>query len=142
MFRRSLLIALLTALPSLADVTKILAEPNLERRSALALEEVDFALTSARKAYESQQFDDFRKQLADAAEMTQLCYQSLQDSGKRARRSPKWFKHAEQRLLVIQRRVDALVKDVSADDRPPVEAVQVKIREIHDQVLQDIMSRK
>lgn len=142
MFRRCVLIAVLTALPALADIERVKAEPNLERRSALALDEADSALTASRKAYDSGQLDEFRKQLNEAGDLVQLSYQSLQETGKRARRSPKWFKRAEQRLLLILRRVDALAKDVSTDDKPPVESLQKRAREIHDQLLQDIMSRK
>ncbi len=125
-----------------ADVEKVKAEPKLERRSALALDEAESVLVSAQKDYEAGNIDEFRKGLQEASELTDLSYQSLQDTGKRARRDPKWFKRAEQRLVVILRRVDALAKDVASDDRAAVESVQKKMREVHDQLVQDIMTRK
>jgi len=125
-----------------ADVEKVKAEPNLTRRSTLALDEAESALTAARKSYDGGQMPEFQKDLKEAGDLVELSYEALQDTGKRARHDPKWFKKAEQRLLVMLRRVDALAKDVSTDDRAVVEAVQKRFRDVHDQLVQDIMSKK
>lgn len=124
------------------DFDAVKAEPNLERRSALALDKSDAQIGEARKAWEAGKIDEFKAHVSEAGELANLCYQSLQDSGKRARKSPKWFKHAEQKLLVMLRRVDSLAKDVGVEDRPVVEALQKQLHDIHDQVLQDIMTKK
>jgi hypothetical protein len=124
------------------DQDSVLAETNLERRSALALEKSDEQIGEARKAWEAGKVEEFKSHLDQAGDLADLCYKSLQDSGKRARRSPKWFKRAEQKLLVMLRRVDSLVKDVGVEDRPAVESLQKRLRDVHDQLLQDIMSRK
>lgn len=124
------------------DTDAVKAEPNLERRSALALVKAEEHIGAARAAYQESKFEDFKSHLEHAGQLTDLCYQSLQDSGKRARRSPKWFKSAEQKLLVMLRRLDSLVKDTAVDDRPPAEALQKRLRDVHDQLLQDIMTKK
>jgi len=137
-----IILVLCTAATLFADVARVKAEPNLERRSALALDEADASLTAARKSYEAGQVEEFKSELKQTSELIELSYESLQETGKNARRSPKWFKRAEQRLLYILRRVDALQRDVSVDDKPLVDPVQKKIRDVHDQILQDIMSKK
>lgn len=125
-----------------ADVVSVRSEPNLERRSSLALDQVEAELTAARKAYDDGQQEDFQLHVRTAGEMTDLSYDSLKQTGKRARKSPKWFKRAEQKLLGILRRIESLSKDVSVDDRPAVEALQKRVTGAHDQILQDIMSKK
>jgi len=125
-----------------SDKDDLKLQPNLEKRSGLALDKAEAHIGAARAAYEGNKMEEFKSHLNDAGELTELCYQSLQDSGKRARRSPKWFKYAEQKLLVMLRRLDSLVKDTSMEDRGPAEALQKRMRDVHEQVLQDIMSKK
>ena len=135
-------LGLAVLLPAASDVEAVKAEPNLERRSALALDKAEARIGDARKAYEGGDLDQYKAHLEEAGQLGELCYQSLQDSGKRARKSPKWFKHAEQKLLVILRRLDSLVKDTSVDDRAPAMALDKRLRDVHEQVLQDIMTKK
>ena len=136
------ILVLFSSVTLFADVAKVKAEPNLERRSALALDEAESLLTAARKSYEGGEIDQFKRELKQTAELIDLSYESLQETGKNARRSPKWFKRAEQRLLYMLRRVDALQRDVAVEDRPLVDPVLKKARDVHDQLLQDIMSKK
>lgn len=108
----------------------------------MALVQVESEIDAARTAYTSGDAEPFQQHLKSAAELAGLSYKSLQDSGKSARRSPKWFKRAEQKLLKILRRVDSFVKDVSSEDRAAVEALRLRVSDIHDRILQDIMSKK
>lgn len=136
------LLSLTVLVPGADEDAALKAEPNLERRSAIALDKAEEHIGAARSAYQGNKLEEFKSHLDDAGRMTDLCYQSLQDSGKRARKSPKWFKHAEQKLLVMLRRLDSLVKDTSVDDRPPAEALQKRLRDVHEQLLNDIMTKK
>jgi len=137
-----IIVVLCTAATLFADVARVKAEPNLERRSALALDEAESMLTAARKSYDGGQIEQFKSELKQTAELIDLSYESLQETGKNARRSPKWFKRAEQRLLYMLRRVDALQRDVAIEDKAFVDPVLKKARDVHDQLLQDIMSKK
>lgn len=136
------ILVLFTTATLFADVARIKAEPNLEKRSALALDEAESMLTAARKSYDGGQVEQFKSELKQTAELIDLSYESLQETGKNARKSPKWFKRAEQRLLYMLRRVDTLQRDVAVEDRPLVEPVLKKARDVHDQLVQDIMSKK
>ena len=118
----------------------VMAESNLEKRSELALQEADTAITAARQAYEAQEREAFRARVSDVEQLAELSYKSLQDTGKRARRSPKYFKRAELKLRGILRRLAGLSAEVSADDRPLVEAARSRINGVHEQLLHDIMT--
>jgi hypothetical protein len=122
----------------------ILAEDDLQKRSDLALKEADEQITAASKAYSPNSGDlkEFRTHLATVGELAQFSLKSLQDSGKRARKSPKYFKRAELKLRSLLRRLDTLEKNVLVDDRPPVTKAKGLLTGVHDQILQDIMSKR
>jgi hypothetical protein len=123
--------------------SSVLAEQDLQKRSELALQEADEEISAAAKAYSpGASTKDFEKHLVDAGELAQLSLKSLQDSGKRARKQPKYFKRAELKLRGLMRRLDSLEKDVLVDDRPPVKKVKSVFTEVHEQILLDIMSPK
>lgn len=117
-------------------------EQNLEKRSQLALVHADREIDAARKAYDEGNLGGFRSHVDIVADAAELSYQSLQDTGKRARRSPKWFKRAEKDMRMLLRRLTSLEDHVFLDDRPQVASVRKRVQDVHDQVLHDIMSKK
>ncbi len=123
-----------------ADLLSVRAEPNLEKRSDLALEFASQSMDSAKKAYEETPAE-FAGRLADIQAGAELSYTSLQETGKAARRSPKYFKRAELKLRALLRRLDNLAKEVSIEDRKPVDGVHARVSELHEQVLHEIMSK-
>jgi len=127
-----------------AEIPKsILEERDLEKRSELALKEADDQISEAAKSYKSApEMKEFQAHLDSIGELAQFSLKSLQDSGKRAGRRPKYFKRAEMKLRSLLRRLDTLEMDVSAEDRPPVEKIKLAVAEAHEQVLQDIMSKR
>jgi len=137
-----ILLLLAAAAAASMEVSSVRAEPNLEKRSVLAMTEAEEQLSTARKFQEAGKIEEFRTALKLSGDMLELCYKSLEDTGKRARRDPRWFKRAEQKLMVLLRRIDGLVRDVQSEDRPAAESLQKRAREIHDQLIHDIMSRK
>ena len=124
-----------------ADLSQVRAEPNLEKRSELALEYANAALNQAKKAYEETS-TDFPTQMDEVRQAVELSYQSLHDTGKAARRSPKYFKRAEMRMRALIKRLDNLEREVGLEDRLPVDEAKKRIIQVHDQVLFDIMSKK
>jgi hypothetical protein len=96
-----------------ADLKRALAEPNLEKRSGLALANAAAAYELARAAYERGD----NAQVADAADeildSVKLAYTSLTTTGKDPRKSPKWFKKAEIDTRNLLRK---LVRELSAGD--------------------------
>jgi hypothetical protein len=125
-----------------ADIDAVIAEPNPERRSQKALEVAESRVAVAKETYDAGNLTEFRETIEEIGDLAELSYKSLGETGKRARRSPKWFKRAEQRLLVLIRKVDNLEKDVSIQDRDLVTALKKRVSDVHDTVLHDIMTKK
>jgi hypothetical protein len=125
-----------------ADAESVTAEPNLEKRSQLALLQANQSLDAARKAYASGETEQFASHIGEVAAMADLSYKSLLDTGKKARRNPKWFKRTEQSMRTLLRKVESIEKEVSIDDRAVVESARKSISEVHEQLLHDIMTKK
>jgi hypothetical protein len=138
------LLFVMLAVPVFGEVPEaVLAEHDLQKRSDLALQEADEQISAASKAYSpSGGLKDFEMHLAAVGELAQISLKSLHDSGKRARKQPKYFKRAELKLRTLLRRLDTLEKEVLVDDRPPVARTKNLLTEVHEQILQDIMSKK
>ena len=70
------------------DLTSLRTEPNLEKRSELALDYANSALDQARDAYTAGDLAKMQMELTEVAESVSLAYQALEDTGKDARRNP------------------------------------------------------
>lgn len=133
---------ILCAVACPGDFPAVMAEANLEKRSELALKQADLAITAARKAYSNHTMEEFRDRLQDAEELVQISYKSLQDTGKRARNSPKHFKRAELFIRGLLRRLANFEDEVGLEDRESVKAAAQQIGSVHEQLLHDIMTKK
>src|SRR5271165_34350 len=122
------------------DLAAIKLEPNLERRSELALGNASAAMDAARDA--SGDEAKLKEALHELRESVDLAYQSLVDSGKSARRNPKFFKKAELKTRELMRRLEGLAQAVDAEDRVLVEGVRERVSKVHDDLIQDIMQKK
>ncbi|HUS07456.1 MAG TPA: hypothetical protein VMZ52_14205 [Bryobacteraceae bacterium] len=126
----------------MADLRSIQAEPNLEKRSDLALAYAEDVIDTARQAHKASDEKAFAAAMKDMLDSVELSRKSLEDTGKAARRSPKYFKRAEMKTRTIIRRLDNLEKEVGFEDRAAVEQVVKRVHEIHDQILMNIMTEK
>jgi hypothetical protein len=125
-----------------ADLAAVKIETNLEKRSEKALENANRAIDEARAAYKLSDLKIFRDLLAEIKESVELSYNSLQETGKAARRSPKYFKRAEMKMHDIARRLDGLAAEVDIAERPEVEAVKKTASDLEDKLLLEIMTKK
>src|SRR5262245_36578165 len=103
------------------DLAAVKSEPNLEKRSDRALDNANVALDAARDAYNNGDYDQSQAQLDEVGASVDLAYESLTQTGKDPRRSPKWFKRAELRTRELLRRLEGLRDTVSFADRDRVE---------------------
>jgi hypothetical protein len=124
------------------DLAAIKLEPNLERRSDLALQNATAAMDAARDASAAGDIRRVKSSLEEIRESVDLAYQSLVDSGKSARRNPKFFKRAELKTRELMRRLEGLGHAVDSDDRVSVENVRDRVSKIHDNLIEDIMEKK
>jgi len=88
-----------------ADLGSIRQEQNLERRSEMALEYADSSLSAARAAYSSGDLEKTKAAIGEMQESVDLAYESLTETGKDARRKPKFFKRAELTTRELLRRL-------------------------------------
>ena len=132
----------LTANLPAADLTSIQQEPNLERRSQLAMDYAGTALDTARTAYQASDLAKTQSALDEVGEAVDLAFDSLQKTGKEARRDPKFFKRTELSTRQLLRRIEGLAESMSFQDRSLVEKLRERVAAIHDDLLQGIMSKK
>jgi hypothetical protein len=125
-----------------AGLKEVMAEPNLERRSRLALENAGTAYQSARSAYDAGNRDAATAALHEVQESIEVAYTSLQATGKDPRKSPKWFKKAEMDTRDLLRRLDSFQQAMSFEDRASVDPVKAKIQLVHDELLMGLMEGK
>jgi hypothetical protein len=135
------MIFVLSLLLAFADLAAVKAEPDLEKRSEAALDFANDAIDQARAAYGSGDLARTQAALAAVGESVELSYESLRASGKKPRRS-KYYKHAEQKIHAMLRRLHALRDAMAVEDRPAVEAAIKKLQDINEEVLSDVMTKK
>jgi hypothetical protein len=123
------------------DLTSVRNEPNLERRSELALDYANSALDTARNSYNGGDSAKVEPALNDVGDAVDVAYEALSETGKNPRNN-KYFKKAELRTRELMRRLDGLMQTVSFDDRAPIAKVRERIADVHDNLLQGIMSKK
>jgi hypothetical protein len=124
-----------------ADLRRALAEPNLEKRSGLALENAMTVLKAARAAYDKDDNVEVVKDAAEILESVELAAKSLTDSGKNPRRSD-WFKKAEISTRDLARRLQDFQEQMSYADRPLLEKVRTRVQQVHDELLLGVMEGK
>jgi hypothetical protein len=125
-----------------ADLTKALAEQNLEKRSSLALANAAAAYQAARAAYQKGDNDTLVAAIAEIQESVDLAYTSLTQTGKNPRKSPKWFKKAEIETRDLSRKLDSLEQEMSFSERPVLEKLKARVQQVHDDLLLGLMEGK
>jgi len=136
-----LALVLLSASELRADLKRALAEPNLEKRSGLAMDNASAALKAARAAYDKGDNDEVAKAIAEVLESVDLAASSLDQSGKNPRRSD-WYKKAEISTRDLARRIDSLENDMSYTDRPMLEKLKARVQKVHEELLLGVMEGK
>jgi hypothetical protein len=137
-----LALSLCCAPPARADLKAALAEPDLEKRSGLALDNASQALKAAREAYDNGNNVLFTSLASEIEQSVDLAEKSLQQTGKDPRNHPKWFKRAEISTRDLLRRLDALQQGMSYLDRPQLDALKAHIAKVHDDLLLGLMEGK
>lgn len=125
----------------LADIAGLKTEPNLGKRSDLALEDANRAIDEARAAYQAGDAKKTDADLLEVREAVNVCLESLENSGQRPRTS-KYYKNAEIKLRLLLRRLNNFRDEMSVDDRKPAEDDVSRLQEVHDRLLNEIMSKK
>lgn len=123
------------------DIASVKAEPDLEKRSDLALSNADHAIDEARQAYSSGDDKAEQAALGEVRESVDVSLDALEHSGKSPRKN-RHYKNAELKLRALIRRLSGFRDEVSFDSRQRVEAVIKRLSDVHDQLLDEIMSKR
>lgn len=136
-----MILLLALALLAFADIGAVKSEPDVERRSELALASADKQVDAARTAYNGG--DEKAEQLAlgEVRELVDVSYDALEHSNRPPRKS-KYYKNAELKLSALLRRLNSFRDQVGIDGREAVEAVIKRVSDVHDEVLAAIMSKQ
>jgi hypothetical protein len=125
-----------------ADLKQAMAEPNLEKRSKLALENAAAAYQAAHAAYDAGENDKVMAAAAEITESVDLAYASLTKTGKDPRKSPKWFKQAEIETRNLLRRIETFQQQMNFSDREMLDKTKAKVQQVHDDLLVGLMEGK
>ena len=124
------------------DLNAVQQEPNPEKRNQLAIEFANSALDAARTAYQANDLDKTRASLDETGEAVTLAYDSLKQTGKEARRDPKFFKRTELATRQMLRRIEGMAEAMNFEDRSLIDKLRERVTSIHEDLLQDIMAKK
>jgi len=128
--------------PAEDELSRVEAEPNLEKRAHAALDNADDALRRAREAYTKGDDATTNARLDEVEKSVELADTALKQTGKNPSRSPKHFKQAEMRSRDLLRRLDGFREQMSVSDRAAAERVVEVVQKIHDAWLDGIMGKK
>jgi hypothetical protein len=136
--------AVLSAAPALlhADLKAAMAEPDLGKRSKLALDNAAAALKATREAYNRDEKDKVAADANEILESVNLASESLKATGKNPRRSPKWFKQAEIATRDLLKKLETLQHDMNFEERNVLDKAKARTQEVHDELLVGLMEGK
>jgi len=121
------------------ELDAVRAEGNLEKRSKLALDNAASALKSAREAYQAGDTATVTAKADEIGQSVDLAYNSLTETGKNPRKSPKWFKHAEMETRELTRRLEDFAQQMNYNDRAILDKTRARVEQVHDELLTGLM---
>lgn len=124
------------------DLAAVRQEPNLERRSEMALDNAGMLLANMHEVYAAGDLEKTKAEASEVEESVTLAYDSLIATGKDPRRDPKFFKRAEMTTRQLLRRLDGVIESMSVQDRAILLMVRDRVSDIHDELLDSIMKKK
>jgi hypothetical protein len=125
-----------------ADLKRAQAEPNLEKRSQLAMDNAVVAYQAARAAYDKGDNDQTAAAIAEILDSVDLAHASLKQTGKDPRKSSKWFKKAEMETRDLGRKLESFQQAMGYTDRPMLDKLKARVQQVHDDLLLGIMEGK
>jgi hypothetical protein len=134
-------VTLLLIFLAFADLAAVKTEPDLNRRSELALTNADEKIDAARQAYQAGNQAAEEAAIEEVSDSVTLSYDALGQTHGAPRKS-KYYKRAELKVSALMRRLSGFRDEVSFDFRPQVDAALKKLSDIHDELLSDIMSKR
>lgn len=135
------MIPLLALLLIAADIEAVKSEPDLERRSELALATADKEIDAAKEAFSGGDEKAQQQALVEVRELVNVSYDALEHTNRAPRKS-KYYKNAEMKVTALLRRLSSFRDLVGFESRGAVDAVIKRVSDVHDELLAAIMSKK
>ena len=135
------MIPLLALLLIAADIEAVKSEPDLERRSELALAGADKQIDAAKQAFSGGDEKAQAQALVEVQELVNVSYDALEHANKAPRKS-KYYKNAEMKVTALLRRLNSFRDQVGFESREAVDSVIKRVSYVHDELLAAIMSKK
>ena len=129
-------------LPLCADLKTAMAEPDLGKRSKLALDNAGVMLKATREAYTAGEREKVTAAADEYLASINLASESLKATGKNPRKSPRWFKQAEIATRDLLKKLETLQHDMSFDERSELDKAKARTQEVHDELLLGLMEGK
>ena len=131
----------LALLLAFGDIAAVKSETDLEKRSELALANADRAIDAAKQAYKDGDDKAAQAAIQEVGESVEVSYDALEHAHKAPRKS-KYYKSAELKVRALLRRLASFRDEVSFDARQPVDGVIKRLSDVHDRLIEGIMSKK
>jgi hypothetical protein len=129
----------MTAPRTWGDLAKAKAEPNLERRARLALDNAAAGFRSSSEAYKAGHWAKAVAAIEEMSESVDLAYASLKQTGKNPRNSGP-YKNLEVNLRRLLKNLEDLRRTMAFEEREQLAALSDRLQKVHDEVLRSIMS--
>ena len=124
-----------------ADLAKARAQPNLERRARLALENAALQLRLASQANKSGDWAKTKEALTELGESVDLAYLSLKQTGKNPRNSGQ-FKNLEVKTRGLLKNLEEFRRTLDFEQREELAPLMEHLRQVQDEVLLSVMTPK
>jgi hypothetical protein len=111
---------------------KLSTETDPVRKARLAVHLAEIEFEQGRKDFSEGALDQMMAHI-------ELAYSSLIETKRDPRRKPAGFKDMEIKLRTLNRRLDDLRSSLPLDERPPLEKMILRIRDIEDDLLNGLM---
>ena len=124
------------------DIAAVKAEPRLERRSELAVQNADRAFLEAKAAWKKGETGALQTALDEIEASVNLCLDALHEMGRPPYKLVRWYKSAELKTRELSRSLDGLAVEASLEERPAIQKVNDRVKTVHEELLLGVLSRK
>ncbi len=135
-FRVSVLLLALCASVAGGASSNPVAEHDIGKRPEIALNSAEMAFDSAREAYTKGEIEKGDAALEEMTKDLDACVSSLETAHK-----SHFYKKAELRVAMLQRRMKTLLDDIDLPSRGWAEQTDRKLEEIHEKLLAGVMRK-
>ena len=119
-----------------AFLTEIKSEHDPVKRVEMALSFADESFDSAKTNYHKGEIHEGDKALENMTSALNACVESVAATNK-----AKFYKKAEMKVAMLQRRLSGLMDDISITERGWAEQTARRVEEIHSKLLDGVMRK-